>query len=298
MEKNLEKVAHLIHRKFVRSDTIIFVECNYKVGYIRVFYNDRTDKTFPMPIDVYNHQFGNVPISAERNRIFWGSWEKGICAYDLITGEVIWKIKGWKFRNILVFDKYLITVQQYNKLLRLDIETGEILNEVKSGTLKSVYKLDDRHFYTNAVKGIGTVYDAMDMSVYKSYPKASLPRNFSIRDVFLEGKCTQAMYDAKKAEIKEQIKELEDRLELSPEAGKEAVSAMNAILQVVSVAREIMNSSVNSKKREFLRLILSNCVLTDKSACFYLKKPFEKLLFTKGCKMGLGQRDSNQRHTD
>ena len=117
-------------------------------------------------------------------------------------------------------------------------------------------------------------------------------------DVFLEGKCTQAMYDAKKAEIKEQIKELEDRLELSPEAGKEAVSAMNAILQVVSVAREIMNSSVNSKKREFLRLILSNCVLTDKSACFYLKKPFEKLLFTKGCKMWLGQLDSNQRHTD
>ena len=106
------------------------------------------------------------------------------------------------------------------------------------------------------------------------------------------------MYDAKTAEFKEQIKELEDRLELSPEAGKEAVSAMNAILQVVSVAREIMNSSVNSKKREFLRLILSNCVLTDKNACFYLKKPFEKLLFTKGCKMWLGQLDSNQRHTD
>ena len=105
---------------------------------------------------------------------------------------------------------------------------------------------------------------------------------------------TKIIYTAKIAEIKEQIKELEDRLELSPEAGKEAVSAMNAILQVVSVAREIMNSSVNSKKREFLRLILSNCVLTDKSACFYLKKPFEKLLFTKGCKMWLGQLDSNQ----
>lgn len=84
---------------------------------------------------------------------------------------------------------------------------------------------------------------------------------------------TKIIYTAKTAEFKEQIKELEDRLELSPEAGKEAVSAMNAILQVVSVAREIMNSSVNSKKREFLRLILSNCVLTDKSACFYLKKP-------------------------
>ena len=91
--------------------------------------------------------------------------------------------------------------------------------------------------------------------------------------MFLEGKCTQAMYEAKTAEFKEQIKELEDKLELSPEAGKEAVSAMNAILQVVSAAREIMNSSVNSKKRGFLRLILPNCVLTDKSACFYLKKP-------------------------
>ncbi len=48
-----------------------------------------------------------------------------------------------------------------------------------------------------------------------------------------------------------------------------------------------MSSSINSNKREFLKTILSNGVLMDTTACFYLKKPFDKLLFAKGCKMWL-----------
>jgi len=190
MEKGLELVEEMVHRKYVQNSVINFVECYYRKGYIRVFYNDGTEKSFSMPIDVYNEQFRNVPISAERNWIFWGSWEKGICAYDLITGEVIWRIKGWKFTNILVFDKYLVTAQQYKKLLRLNIENGEILDEVKSGTLGSVYKLDDRYFYADSMSGIGTIYDVADMAVYKRYPKKTFPSDhpygFSIRDLWLE----------------------------------------------------------------------------------------------------------------
>lgn len=54
---------------------------------------------------------------------------------------------------------------------------------------------------------------------------------------------------------------------------KEIMVALNHIIDVAGQAATIMNGSINSKKREFLKSILSNGVLTDKSACFYLKKP-------------------------
>lgn len=42
-----------------------------------------------------------------------------------------------------------------------------------------------------------------------------------------------------------------------------------------------MNSSVNAKRREFLKIILSNGKLKGTSVCFSLKKTFRKLLFSK-----------------
>ena len=104
-------------------------------------------------------------------------------------------------------------------------------------------------------------------------------------DTFLDGKCSEALYNTKTAEFKEEIKKLEARLEESPEADKEATEALNHIIDIAGHAVEIMNSSINAKKREFLKTILSNGGLKGTSACFYLKKPFEKLLFSKGCKL-------------
>ena len=52
---------------------------------------------------------------------------------------------------------------------------------------------------------------------------------------------------------------------------KDVTTALNHIIDVAGQAATIMNGSINSKKREFLKTILSNGVLTDKSACFYLK---------------------------
>lgn len=104
---------------------------------------------------------------------------------------------------------------------------------------------------------------------------------------FLDGKCSEALYNTKTAGFKEEIKKLEARLEESQEADKEATEALNHIIDVAGYAVEIMNCSINAKKREFLKTILSNGELKGTIACFYLKKPFEKLLFSKGCKLWL-----------
>ena len=112
-------------------------------------------------------------------------------------------------------------------------------------------------------------------------------RESKLLDMFLDGKCTQELYEQKSALFKEDIKNLEAGLEQNDDVSKDVTTALNHIIDVAGQATTIMNGSINSKKREFLKTILSNGVLIDKSACFYLKKPFDKLLFAKGCKMWL-----------
>lgn len=98
-------------------------------------------------------------------------------------------------------------------------------------------------------------------------------RESKLLDMFLDGKCTQELYEQKSAMFKEEIKKLEDGLEQNGDVSKDVTTALNHIIDVAGQAATIMNSSINSKKREFLKTILSNGVLTDKSACFYLKNP-------------------------
>ncbi len=117
-------------------------------------------------------------------------------------------------------------------------------------------------------------------------------------DFYLEGKCNQATYDKQKSQIDTEIAELQARLSvLNRDTGKD-IDIMMALFDVTANAKRIMVGSIIPEKRALLNLILSNAKLDGTSLCFDLKKPFDKLLFAKGCKSWLGQLDSNQRHTD
>ncbi|MBQ9940505.1 MAG: hypothetical protein IJO74_03080 [Clostridia bacterium] len=189
MEKNYEIITPLHHRKYVGNDKISHVDCHCKIGneHVSVFYTDGTTKDFIMNMDGYNMQFRNIPISVERNWIFWGSWRNGLRAYDLLTGNLVWKINGGNYANILVYGQYLIAVRRNNRLLRLNIENGDILNESKSGLSMNAYALDDRYFCFVKERSNSLVYDATDFSIYKQYPhKNHLPSNFIVRDTWLE----------------------------------------------------------------------------------------------------------------
>lgn len=61
-------------------------------------------------------------------------------------------------------------------------------------------------------------------------------------------------------------------LEQNSDVSKDVTTALNHIIEVAGQAATIMNCSINSKKREFLKTILSNGALKGASACFLLKK--------------------------
>lgn len=113
-------------------------------------------------------------------------------------------------------------------------------------------------------------------------------------DLFLERVCDKQTYDEKMLEIDKEIRLLEEKNESLNKKTEDIKKMVEDFGFVISNIKNIMNGSIISKKREILKLILSNAVLDGKSLCFDLKKPFDKLLFAKGCKLWLGQLDSNQ----
>ena len=172
-------------------------------------------------------------------------------------------------------------LQQLNDQVFSQIHVNEdFINAVKSGVKEQILQ-------ENRVNRASKQSIALQIQSIRN-------RESKLMDLYLNGKCTQALYDKKSAEFEEEIKKLEAGLEQNDDVSKDVVSALNHIIDIAGQAATIMNCSINSKKREFLKTILSNGILTGTSACFYLKKPFEKLLFSKGCKMWLGQLDSNQ----
>ncbi|MBR1380202.1 MAG: hypothetical protein IJ560_01290 [Alphaproteobacteria bacterium] len=101
-------------------------------------------------------------------------------------------------------------------------------------------------------------------------------------DTFLDGKCSEALYNTKTAEFKEEIQKLQDILEGTPEADKGAAETLNHIIDIAGHAVDIMNCSINAKKREFLKTILSNGELKETSAWFLLEKNLRQIAFCEG----------------
>lgn len=104
-------------------------------------------------------------------------------------------------------------------------------------------------------------------------------------DFYLDGKCSEEKYNQKLTAIKQERLELEQKLTENELDTKEDVENMNNLVDIVGSIRKVMNCSTNTKKRELLNLLLSNAQLNGTNLCFDLKKPFDKILFSKGCNL-------------
>ena len=193
MENGLTIINDKTIYQNVKNGIIDHIECYFDKKRVRVIYETGKITDLLFDIGVYNSQFNNVPLSSSRNWIFWSSWDKGISAFDLITGNMVWNKKGCKYRKILVFDDYIISLQQYNRLVKIKIENGSDLNEIKTGTINGIYKLDNQYIAADSIRGKLTIYDTRDMSVLKEYPKSIYKQQyddgdyyFTIRDLWIE----------------------------------------------------------------------------------------------------------------
>ena len=70
----------------------------------------------------------------------------------------------------------MIALRANTEIIKVDIETGKPLGYIKSGSLESIFYLDDTHIFADKVVGRCCVIDVKEMCIQKKYsPKAINP---------------------------------------------------------------------------------------------------------------------------
>ncbi len=114
-------------------------------------------------------------------------------------------------------------------------------------------------------------------------------------NLLLDGVITKDVYEAKKVQLDKEIAEIESELAKYTDDYDEIGNILENIVELAGNARFLLKSSKVEQKRAFLKLVLLNSSITDKKAWISLKKPFDLLKKSNGCKQWLRGMDLNHR---
>ncbi len=151
----------------VNNNIVEKIICDYD-GYCTIYFFNKPLRKINVGCSVFNRQYG-IPISEDGNKLFVGSWEKGLYAYDITSGKVLWRFKPGKIRNIFVQSKYLIALRAYTSIIKIDINTGELLAEIKSGTIEHIFNIGLPYVFADTIAGKHCVVDTEKMIIFKKY---------------------------------------------------------------------------------------------------------------------------------
>jgi len=156
---------------------IIETDIHKNFGTCTVYFHHKPPKELSnVPFDtVYNRQYG-MPVSEDGSKLFVGHWQKvrgkvknGLQAYDIESDSLLWWLNEGKIRQIFLYSNYLIALQVDGAIFKVDIDNGEMLGQIKSGTLEDMFELDKPYVLVNAIRGKLCVVDTETMTVVKTY---------------------------------------------------------------------------------------------------------------------------------
>jgi len=142
------------------------------IGTCTIHFHNKPPKEFDN-IDfctAYNSQYG-IPVSEDGSKLFVGSWEweKGLQAYDTEMGELLWRIRQGKSRNVFVYSDYIIVLKDLKYIYKVDIASGKILGEIKCYDGTELLDLGAPYIAINRPVGNLTIVDTNQMTVIKKY---------------------------------------------------------------------------------------------------------------------------------
>jgi hypothetical protein len=94
--------------QIIENNIIEKIVCQYD-GICTIYFYDKPPKKINIGCEVYNRQYG-ISISENGSNLFFGSWGKGLLAYDIESGKLLWKSSDRKIRHIFVYTVYLIAL--------------------------------------------------------------------------------------------------------------------------------------------------------------------------------------------
>jgi len=148
-------------------------------GTCTIHFRDKPPKKFDTSIIkfdiVYNVSYGN-PISNDGNKLFIASsynktcgLKQGLHAYDIETGSLLWRVNKAKMRNIFVYDNYLVFLNGYDSVYKVDITSGEIVGGIKNSAADWIFDLGTPYILLVAPVGRLSIIDTETMTVVKKY---------------------------------------------------------------------------------------------------------------------------------
>lgn len=97
-------------------------------------------------------------------------------------------------------------------------------------------------------------------------------------DFCLKGNFPYSFYESKKAEIDNQIKELEKSLEKYKTIDNDMKQNVVNVISMAANISDIFDKATPDKKNQLLRLLITDCKLNGKRLEYRLKAPFDKLI--------------------
>lgn len=119
-------------------------------------------------------------------------------------------------------------------------------------------------------------------------------RKRKLLSTWLDGRIDDSSYNDVLTEINERLDELRKTTSSFEKYDKNLDEVLEKISDIALNAKKMFNCSIISKKHEILKLILSNTRIEGKNLYFSINKPFDKLLFSKGCNTWYLWPDLNQ----
>ena len=154
-----------------------------------IIYRDGTVRTIRVHCDLpYILQYG-MPVSFDGDLLFTSSWEDGLVATRITDGTVAWRCPGTRMTRVFVYEQFLIAVRMGISIIKIDLFTGQVMEELKSTTIDRAFYLNEDYLLVQSIKGKVSVLSSRQLNVVKSYKKQAVnPRqclSFVIRDAFL-----------------------------------------------------------------------------------------------------------------
>ena len=173
--------------EYIDNSPIEKIICKYDCA-CTIYYRDKSSKSVNAKCSVYNRQYG-IPVSNDGTRLFVGDWEKGIYAYDILSGRILWQFMSSRIRNIFVYSEFLVVARAHKGVDKVDLETGKLCASIKSGTLEHIFDLTFPFVFADTISGKHCVIDIEEMRIKKKYSlKVINPfqcLSLMIKDVYL-----------------------------------------------------------------------------------------------------------------
>jgi hypothetical protein len=169
--------------EMIENGVVEKVVCRYD-GVCTVHFYNRLPRDLDVGCSVYNRQYG-IPVSEDGRRLFVGSWrmglggrEKGLMAYDIDSGSLLWRFPEGRIRTILVHLGNLIVLRANASVVKLDIDNGTVLGQIRSTTIEHLFDLGSPYALVDTIAGKPSVVDTDRMLILKKYgPKIVNPAN-------------------------------------------------------------------------------------------------------------------------